>query len=123
MSEKARILFVDDAPDILMISTIRLRKLGYEVLTASSGDEGIKIALEKRPSLIFLDIMMPDKDGLEVCREIKANPELKDIPVVLFSAISEDTIREKLSYSGADDYLLKPFESHELTGKVEKYCG
>lgn len=120
--EKCKILFIDDAPDILMMSGIRLKKLGYEVLTAASGDEGIKIAEESGPALIFLDIMMPDKDGLQVCREIKDNPSLKRIPVILFTALSEDTIGQKVAESRADGYLTKPFEPEDLLEKVNMYC-
>ena len=121
-AEKPVILFIDDAPDILMISAIRLRKLGYKVLTASSGDEGIKIAEEARPALIFLDIMMPDKDGIRVCREIKSNPALKHVPVILFTALSKDIVEEKVHEAGADGYIIKPFEPDELLGMVDKYC-
>ncbi len=121
-ADKPVILFIDDAPDILMMSGIRLKKLGHEVLTASSGDEGIKIAEEAKPALIFLDIMMPGKDGIRVCREIKSNPALKHVPVILFSALSKDIVEEKVHEAGADGYIIKPFEPDELLGMVNKYC-
>ncbi len=121
-SKKPKILFIDDAPEILMISAIRLRKLGYEVLTAACGDEGIRIAEEAEPALIFLDIMMPDKDGLQVCREIKNNPSLKCIPVILFTALSRDIVEQKIAESGADGYLIKPFEPEDLLEIVNRYC-
>ncbi len=120
--DKCKILFIDDAPDILMMSGIRLKKLGYEVLTAASGDEGIRIAEEADPALIFLDIMMPDKDGLQVCREIKNKPSLKRIPVILFTALSRDIVEQKIAESGADGYLIKPFEPEDLLEKVNRYC-
>ncbi len=121
VGNKHAILFIDDVPDILLISTIRLKKLGYSVLTAPDGDEGLKIAREKKPGLIFLDVMMPGKDGLQVCRELKADPELKKIPVILFSAVESAMITKYLEQSGADGAVAKPFDPDELISTVTKY--
>ncbi len=121
MENKQAILFIDDVPDILLISTIRLKKLGYEVLTAPDGDEGLRIARENKPGLIFLDVMMPGKDGLQVCRELKEDPELKKIPVILFSAVESAMMDKYLEQSGADGAVAKPFDPDELISTVMKY--
>lgn len=115
-----KILIVDDEPDLLRVTVLRLKTKGLEVLSAVNGKEALKIIEESVPDLIFLDLRLPDIYGDELCRRIKATEKLKKIPVILFTA-SADNISEAVKASGADDYLIKPFESDILLEKVEKF--
>jgi signal transduction histidine kinase/DNA-binding response OmpR family regulator/HAMP domain-containing protein len=112
-----RVLCIDDDPDVIEILTKYLVPEGYSVLGANSGDEGIRIALEQRPSLITLDIMMPQKDGWQVLRELKANPELRDIPVIIHSIIDNKPLAISL---GAIDVVAKPAEPKRLLTLVQR---
>lgn len=115
-----KILIVDDEPDLLMVAAFRLRKMGYEVLTARDGREALELAEKETPALIFLDLRLPLISGQEVCRRIKSDDRLKDIPVVLFTASSE-RISEKAKEIGADDYMIKPFGPEDFIKKVKKF--
>ncbi len=112
-----RVLCIDDDPDVIEILTRYLVPEGYSVLGANSGDEGIRIALEQHPSLITLDIMMPRKDGWQVLRELKANPELQDIPVIIHSIIDNKPLAISL---GAIDVVTKPAEPKRLLALVQR---
>jgi signal transduction histidine kinase/DNA-binding response OmpR family regulator/CHASE3 domain sensor protein len=111
------VLCIDDDPDVIEILTKYLVPEGYSVLGANSGDEGIRMALEQRPSLITLDIMMPHKDGWQVLRELKANPELQDIPVIIHSIIDNKPLAISL---GAIDVVAKPAEPKRLLSLVQR---
>ena len=120
MSDRKRILIVDDEPDILTVVVFRLKKAGYDVLTAIDGEQGLEMAGRERPSLILLDLQLPGIMGDEVCRRLKADESLKEIPVILLSA-STTQIKEEARNMGVDDYLSKPYEPQELLAKVKKY--
>ncbi len=111
------VLCIDDDPDVIEILTKYLVPEGYSVTGANSGDEGIKLALEHRPSLITLDIMMPHKDGWQVLRELKANDQLKDIPVIIHSIIDNKPLAVSL---GAIDVIAKPAEPKRLLSLVQR---
>jgi len=113
-----RILIVDDTKDILLVVSRRLQSWGYEPLTASSGEEGLRIAEEAVPDLILLDIMMPKMKGREVCARLKANPKTQHIPVIFLTALGlADHIKAGMDL-GAADYLVKPFAPEELRKRV-----
>lgn len=115
-----KILVVDDEVDILKVVTFRLRKSGYEILTAVDGREGLELIRNERPDLILLDLRLPVIDGYEVCRQVKADEELKNIPVILLTASSAAKIIERTKEFKADDYIIKPFNPTELLEKVKK---
>jgi CheY-like chemotaxis protein len=112
-----RVLCIDDDPDVIEILTKYLVPEGYSVVGANSGDEGMRYALEHKPSLITLDIMMPQKDGWQVLRELKANEKLKDIPVVIHSIIDNKPLAISL---GAIDVIAKPAEPKRLLALVQR---
>jgi len=113
-----RILIVDDTKDILLVVSRRLQSWGYEPLTASSGEEGLRIAEEAVPDLILLDIMMPKMKGREMCARLKANPKTQHIPVIFLTALGlADHIKAGMDL-GAADYLVKPFAPEELRKRV-----
>ena len=113
----ATILVIDDDAVSLEISERILGKKGYSVITASSGDEGIKLAEEKKPNVIVLDVIMPGMDGWQVLEHLKKNESTKDIPIIMQSMLSE---RELGLAKGADDYLTKPIDKTNLTAAVRK---
>lgn len=116
MSQK--ILIVDDDIDSLKLIGLMLQRNGYEVSAASAGNQAIAKALAERPDLIILDVMMPDMNGYEVCRRLRANDKTRDIPIIMFTA--KTLIDDKVAgfEAGADDYLTKPTHPTELASRV-----
>ena len=113
--EKAPLIVVaDDDPDILNLVNKRLTKRGYQVLTASDGQQALELVRSSRPVAAVLDWMMPIMQGHEVCLQLKEDPSTADIPVVLLTARAADIDIEKGFVSGADDYITKPFDITEL---------
>jgi class 3 adenylate cyclase/CheY-like chemotaxis protein len=113
-----RILAVDDTEENLEILRVRLEANGYEILTASDGEEGLARARELMPDLILLDIMMPKRDGISVLRELKQDESLRAIPVILVTAKSDSSDVVEGLDAGGDDYLTKPFEHSALVARV-----
>ena len=117
---KKKILVVDDESDILKLTSLRLRKLGYDVLTATNGKEGLDSIRDNAPDLVLLDMILPVMCGADVCRKIKDDEQLKHIPVLLFTASSNIMTAETAKKLRADDFIVKPFDPEELTKKIEK---
>lgn len=113
------LLLIDDAPEIHRLLAMKLKDEGIDFLTAFSGIEGIELAEENRPSLILLDVSMPDQDGFEVLHALKENPQTKQIPVIMLSAsrASEDKVRSL--DLGAMDYVTKPVDVPELRARIQ----
>ena len=115
------ILVIDDDPDFLRIITRSLIQWKYEVLTASKGEEGLRLAAEQRPDLILLDIHLPTLSGHDVCRRLKADPATQAIPVVFLTACGEsDDVKTGMAL-GAEDYLVKPIHTEALWKRL-KFC-
>lgn len=114
-----RILLIDDEDDILEFVKYNLERDGYEVYTASNGALGLEKAIEIKPHLILLDMMMPVMDGLETCRAIRARSELKDVVIVFLSAIGSEEMQLQGYESGADDYIGKPIKMNILRSRVK----
>lgn len=112
------ILVVDDTPDNVEVLQMRLESKGYAVATAADGEEALARIAELTPDLVLLDVMMPKVDGYEVCRRIKADPELKFIPVVMITAKSDRSDVVAGLEAGAEDYLVKPVDPIELVARV-----
>ena len=110
------ILVVEDEKSISEIITFNLKKEGYTVLTASDGVTGLKLALEKKPELVLLDIMMPGMDGFNVCKKIRQTSE---VPIIMLTARSEEVDKVLGLEIGADDYVTKPFSPRELMARVK----
>jgi DNA-binding response OmpR family regulator len=120
MSEKKLILIVDDEPDILRVVMFRLRKAGYEVLTAADGQSGWEMAMNESPDFILLDVRLPLMDGFEVCEKLKAEPTTAKIPVIFLSASSAEDLSSKAKEYNAEGFMRKPFEPDELLKTIEK---
>ena len=119
MNSKYKILLVDDEPDILEFLTYNLKKEGYVVFTAGNGKEALAIAKVENPHLIILDVMMPDMDGIETCREIREIPGLKDVMIAFLTARNEDYSQIAGFDVGADDYINKPIKPRVLISRIK----
>jgi two-component system, OmpR family, alkaline phosphatase synthesis response regulator PhoP len=118
MNTGKKILIADDEPDILEIIQFNLQTEGYEVVAAKNGDEAFEKAKKFLPDLIMLDIMMPGKNGIEVCNMLRKLPEFKETLIVFLTAMSDENTEIKGLESGADDYLTKPISPKVLLSKV-----
>lgn len=117
---RAKILVVDDEVNITQILEFSIGSEGYDVISASNGEEAIEKARREQPDLIILDVMMPRIDGYEACRILKANPLTKNIPVMLLTAKGRD-IDKRLGYEvGAADYIVKPFSPNKLIDRINE---
>ncbi len=114
----AKILVVDDDAFIRRPLELILHQEGFEARTAVDGDDCLRQVRAERPHLILLDVMMPGRDGFEICRALKSDPELADIPVILLSARDRERDRDRGLSAGASDYVTKPYAPAELLAKV-----
>lgn len=117
-SKGKKILIADDEPDILEIIQYNLSKEGYDVVTAKDGDEAVGKAKVARPDLIILDIMMPKKNGVEVCEILRAQPAFKETLILFLTALSDEGSHVKGLEMGADDYVTKPISPKILISRV-----
>jgi len=118
-----KIMLVDDEPEILDLVGMRLNSWGYDVIKAIDGQNALTLLEKQLPDLILLDVMMPGRDGYEICNEIKANARTSRIPVILFTAKPEQKEKLKSNYDfiAADDYILKPYEPEDLLLKIKRF--
>ena len=120
MTDAPLVLCADDDDDILSLVSLRLRRAGFDVATASDGDEAVEIARERHPALAVLDVMMPRRTGYEVLAELRADEALREMKVILLSArVQEGDVARGMD-AGADAYLAKPFKAQDLVSKVEE---
>ncbi len=119
MERQAKILLVDDEPDIIEILQYNLRKEGYHVITSANGKEGLLKAIKEIPDLIILDIMMPEMDGIETCRQLREHHELRNAVIVFLSARSEEYSQIAGFDVGADDYIVKPIKPRMFVSRVK----
>ncbi len=117
----SKVLVADDSATIRGVAESLLRHNGYEVISTSDGSKALAMAKSQNPDLIFLDHIMPAKDGLTVCRELKADPQLRNIPVIMLLGAGEAREAEKFLAAGASDYLFKPFVPKDFIEKAQKY--
>ncbi|TDQ16305.1 two-component system alkaline phosphatase synthesis response regulator PhoP [Algoriphagus boseongensis] len=116
--KKIKVLIVDDEPDIVEILKYNLQKEGYEVATAEDGIKGVKTAKKFLPDVILLDIMMPNQDGVETCRQIREVPELQGTFVIFLTARMEEYSEVAAFDVGADDYITKPIKPRALMSRI-----
>jgi len=119
MSDVVKILLVDDEVDILEFLSYNLKKEGYDIYTAINGKQAIEMAKKVSPQLIILDVMMPDMDGIETCREIRTLPGLKDVLIAFLTARNEDYSQIAGFEVGADDYINKPIKPRVLVSRIK----
>jgi two-component system alkaline phosphatase synthesis response regulator PhoP len=125
MKDKAKILLIDDDKDFVEATKLVLESKPYEVITAYNGSEGLKQAKTEKPDLIILDVIMPVKDGFNAAEELKKDPELNKIPVIMLTSFADRRGETSLSVSqgltlDTEDYIDKPVAPEELLKRVEK---
>jgi two-component system alkaline phosphatase synthesis response regulator PhoP len=116
--KQRKILIADDEPDILEIISYNLNNEGYQIFTAKDGNEAIEKAKEVRPDLIILDIMMPNKSGVDVCRILRSQPAFENTLIIFLTALNDDTTQITSLEIGADDYITKPVSPKVLISRV-----
>jgi two-component system phosphate regulon response regulator PhoB len=115
----AKILVVEDEADLRLVLEFNLSQQGHNVLLAQTGAQGLRLAVEERPELILLDLMLPDISGVDVCRQLKTGPQAIDAAILMLTARGEESDRVVGFQSGADDYVVKPFSVRELMLRVD----
>jgi len=126
MERRAKILLVDDDPDFIEATKAVLESRPYEIITALSGEEGLQKARAEKPDLVLLDIIMPGVDGFQVCQQLKKDPQLSQIPVIMITSFSEKYMESSIGLSQglnleAEDFVDKPVAPAELLIRVEKW--
>jgi len=123
MNNGRKILVVDDEPNVVKSLTFVLRKEGYDVSSAANGEDAMIKIQQSKPNLMFLDVMMPKKNGYEVCQEVKSNSSLSDIHIIILTAKGQEADREKGLNAGADEFMTKPFSPMMVVDKVKELLG
>ncbi|MBU0572903.1 MAG: response regulator [Candidatus Margulisbacteria bacterium] len=116
----AKILIIEDEKEHIFMFRKRFEPMGYDIVEAHNGKEGIEKVKQEKPDLIFLDLVMPVMNGIEVCKALRDDPETKDVPIIVVSAVGEFELAQECLRAGANDFVRKPFEAKELIKKVNK---
>ena len=115
------VLVVDDEPNIVLSLEFLIAQAGYEVRVARDGEAALRAMEEKTPDLVLLDVMMPRRDGFDVCETIRANPAWKKVRIIMLTAKGRDIEREKGLALGADAYITKPFSTREAMERIKQF--
>jgi DNA-binding response OmpR family regulator len=115
-----KILVVDDEPNIVLSLEFLMKQAGFQVRTASDGEAALAAITAEPPDLVLLDVMMPRKNGYEVCQAIRAHPEWANLRIIMLTAKGREVEREKGLALGADDYITKPFSTQEVVERVRE---
>jgi twitching motility two-component system response regulator PilH len=116
-----RILVVEDSPAEMKKIQLALGNRGYEILTADDGETALQLATTNLPDVVVLDVVLPKKNGFQVCRQLKATPITSKIKIIMLSGKNQESDKYWGFKQGADDYLTKPFEPAQLISSVERY--
>jgi CheY-like chemotaxis protein len=123
MTRMTKILLVEDNPMNSDMLSRRLERKGFEVVVAVDGEEGVRLAVERRPALVLMDMSLPKLDGWEATRQIKAHADTRHIPVIALTAHAMPSDRERARMCGCEDYDVKPIDFARLLGKIEAQLG
>lgn len=115
------VLVVDDEPNIVLSLEFLMGQAGYEVRTARDGDAALSAIAEQMPDLILLDVMIPKRDGFQVCQAIRSDPNLNAVRIIMLTAKGHEDERDKGMALGADDYIIKPFSTREVVNRVDQF--
>ncbi len=115
---KPSVLVVDDEPNIVVSLEFLMKQAGYDVRVARDGDAAMRAIEHRKPRLVLLDVMMPKRNGYDVCQAIRANPDWDDVRIIMLTAKGRDVEIEKGLALGADDYITKPFSTREVVARV-----
>jgi CheY-like chemotaxis protein len=115
-----KILIVDDEPHMLRVTELSIKKGGYQIVIGRNGKEALELAAREKPSLIVMDVSMPEMDGLTALTQLKANPDTAGIPVIMLTVRGQAMARQQAEQSGAAVYLTKPFSPSQLLAEVKR---
>lgn len=118
-----KILLIEDEDTITELVLFGLKARGYQMITARDGEEGFNKLVTDKPDLVLLDIMVPKIDGYQFCQMVKSDEQLKNIPIVVLSALAQRKEIERAAELGADEYVTKPFQMESLVSIIRKYIG
>jgi DNA-binding response OmpR family regulator len=118
-----KVLIADDEPNIVLSLEFLMKQAGYEIRVARDGEEALRCVQEWRPELVLLDVMLPLRDGFEVCQQIREEPETRDTRVIMITAKGREVEVAKGLAVGADAYVTKPFSTKELVAQVRRMLG
>ncbi len=113
-----KVLLVEDNEDLQFLLTVQIKSMGFSVISANNGMEGVKKAIKEKPDLILMDILMSGMDGREATREIRSNPMTEDIPIIAVSVLFRHSDRKSCFEAGCNDYIVKPFSFKVLQEKI-----
>jgi DNA-binding response OmpR family regulator len=116
---KKKIVLIDDEPELVKAVEVRLKSIGYDVALTYDGQAGIDKVKEIKPDLIILDLLMPIMDGYSVAKELKDDPEIKQIPIIILTASQREDLKTKCKELGVASFLMKPFETNDLLNMVK----
>ena len=116
-----KVLVVEDHPDMRELLIWQMELMGFSAIPAKHGKEGVEKAVQEKPQLILMDIMMPGMDGREAARLLRSHPETQDIPILAATALFRDGDLKTCIDAGCNDYIVKPFTFQELQGKVQEF--
>ena len=114
-----KVLVVEDHPDVLDILTLKMEAMGFAVISANNGKQGVAKAVEEKPNLILMDILMPGMDGREATRRIRSNQETKEIPILVITALTKESQLRECIKAGCNNYIVKPFTPEKLLKKIQ----
>ena len=120
MSEQRDVMIVDDDPHVVKSLSFVLNKEGFNIRITSDGEEALAKIRESKPSLMLLDVMMPKKNGYEVCQEVKGDPDLSDIYIIMLTAKGQESDRDEGLSMGADEFMTKPFSPMKIVERVRE---
>ncbi|MCW5731560.1 MAG: response regulator [Alphaproteobacteria bacterium] len=115
------VLVVDDEPNIVLSLEFLMKQAGFDVRVARDGEAALAAMAERRPDVVLLDVMLPKRDGYDVCQTIRANPAWRDVRILMLTARGRDVEREKGLALGADDYITKPFSTRDVVERVRRF--
>jgi len=122
-NKAATVLVVDDEPNIVLSLKFLMDQAGFDVRVARDGEEALRAIEEQPPDLVLLDVMMPKKDGYDVCQTVRQNPAWESVRIIMLTAKGREVEREKGIALGADDYITKPFSTREVVERVRQVLG
>ncbi|HTH17425.1 MAG TPA: response regulator [Magnetospirillum sp.] len=117
------VLVVDDEPNIVLSLEFLLKQVGYDVRVARDGEQALESIAQAKPGLVLLDVMMPKRDGYDVCQTIRANPDWSDVRIIMLTAKGREVERQRGLDLGADEYITKPFSTRDVVEKVMHFLG
>ncbi|MBN2044820.1 MAG: response regulator [Anaerolineales bacterium] len=121
MSKSENILIIDDDPSTTRLLEVLLSREGYNIQSENLGENAIQTSKSFAPNLIILDLMMPGVDGMTICRDMKGDPELEDIPIIMFTAVNQPEVKAEATEAGINEYITKPIHPNDLKDRIRRW--